>query len=67
MKLVTLVPEIIKVFGFTNTKISSNHKLLSFLGENLTLIKLLNLTGGGDYLAENCFVLRDLIPINILK
>ena len=35
--------------------------------ENLPPIKLLNLTGGGDNLAENCSVLRDLIPINIFK
>ena len=25
------------------------------------------MTGGGDNLAENCFVLRDLIPMNIFK
>ena len=25
------------------------------------------MTGGGDNLAENCSVLRDLIPINIFK
>ena len=30
-------------------------------------IKLLNLTWGGDNLAGYCFVLRDLIPINIFK
>ena len=47
---------------------SNNQQLLSpFFGENLPPIKLLNLTGGGDNLAENCLVLRDLIPINIFK
>ena len=54
--------------GFTNAKISNNHKLLSpFLGENLTPIKLLNFTWGGGNLAGHCFVLKDLIPINIFK
>ena len=54
--------------GFTNAKISNNHKLLSpFLVENLPPIKLLNLTQGGDNLAGHCFVLGDLIPINIFK
>ena len=67
LKIVTLVSEIIKFLGFTNTKISNNHKLVSFLGENLTPIKLLNLTRVGDNLAENCFALRDLIPVNIFK
>ena len=68
LKLVTLACEIIKFLGFTNTKISNNHQLLSlFGGKRLTPIKLLNLTGGGDNLAENCFVFRDLIPINIFK
>ena len=68
MKLVTLVSEIIKFLGFTNTKISNNHKLLCpFLRENLPPIKLLNLTQGGDNLAGHCFVLSDLIPINIFK
>ena len=75
-KTVSLVSEMINFLGFSSTKItttvnnqhSNNHKLLSlFWGENLTPIKLLNLTGGGDNLAENCFVLRDLIPINIFK
>ena len=57
-----------KFLGFTNTKISKNHKLLSpFWGENLTPIKLISLTGGADNLAGHCFVLRDLIPINIFK
>ena len=59
MKLVTLASEIIKI--------SSNNKLLSFFGGSLTPIKLLNLKGGGDNPAKNCFVLRDLIPINISK
>ena len=36
-------------------------------GGDLTPIKLLNLTGGRDNLADNCFVLRDLIPVNIFK
>ena len=64
MKLVTLVSKIIKFLGFTNTKISNNHKLLSpFLGENLPPIKLLNLTERVDNLAGHCFVLRDLIQL----
>ena len=68
LKLLTLVSEIIKFRGFTNTKISNNHKLLSpFLGGNIIPIKLLSLTGEGDNLAENYVVLRDLIPINIFK
>ena len=40
---------------------------LSFLGENLPPIKLLNLTRRGDDLAGHYFVLRDLIPIKIFK
>ena len=68
MKIVTLVSEIIKFLGFPNTKISKNHQLLPPFGEkNLTPIKLLNLTVGGDDLAKNCFVSRDLVPINIFK
>ena len=55
-----------KLLGFTNTKISNNHKILSpFLRKNVPLIKLLDFTGGGNNLAVHCFVLRYLIPINI--
>ena len=57
-----------KVPWIYKQKISNNHKLLSsFLGKNLTPIKLLNLTAGGDNLAGHCFVLRDLIPIKFLN
>ena len=54
--------------GFTKTKISNNHKLISpVLGENLPPIKVLNFTGRGDNVAGHCFVLRYLIPIKMFK
>ena len=65
--------QIAKFLGFPNTKISNNQITLSpffffFWGGIYPLyINLLTFTGGGDNLAGNCFVLRDLILIDFFK
>ena len=70
--------QIAKFLGFTNTKISNNQITLSLLfffflggggggGIYPLYINLLTFTGGGDNLAGNCFVLRDLILIDFFK